>query len=74
MVASQSVIKWCSVSLPCRHSLHVGSISGWILDWKYARLLWPVMALIHVLNMCIAIFKVCLGIAILRFVWPRFVR
>ena len=42
-VASQSVIKWCRVSFVCRHNLHVGSISGFSLDWKYARLLCPVI-------------------------------
>ena len=33
-VASQSVIRWCRVSLACKQSLHVGSISALILDWK----------------------------------------
>ena len=34
VVASQSVIRWCSVSFSCGQSLHVGSISGLSLDWS----------------------------------------
>ena len=38
-----------SVSLACRHSLHVGSISGLSLDWKYVKLFsCPVILLSHV--------------------------
>ena len=36
VVASQSVIRWWSVSLACRQSLDVGSISVLSFDWKYA--------------------------------------
>ena len=36
VVASQSDIRWLRVSLACRHSLHVGSISGLSLDWKFS--------------------------------------
>ena len=49
-VASQSVIRWWRVSLACRHNLHVGSISGLSLDWKYAKLLCPVILLILTLS------------------------
>ena len=54
-MASQSVIIWWRVSLACRHNLHVGPISGLSLDWKYARLLCPVILLIHVLSNCVPI-------------------
>ena len=43
------------VPLACRHNLHVGSISGLRLDWKYAKLLCPVILLIRVLSMCVPI-------------------
>ena len=36
----------------------MGSISGLSLDWKYARLLCPVILLIHVLSMNVPIFKI----------------
>ena len=57
MVASQSAIRWHSDSLAWRHSPQVGSISGLSLDWKYAKLLYPVIVLIHVLSMYVPIFS-----------------
>ena len=59
--ASQSVIRWCKISLDCLHNLQTGSILGFNFDWKYARLLWSIILLIHVL-ICACCYCCCYDI------------
>ena len=54
-VVSQFVMRWCNVSFPCSQSLYVGSISGFSLNWKYAKMLCPFIPFIQAPSIAVPI-------------------
>ena len=60
VVASQSVSRWWSVSLACRHNLHAGSISGLSSDRKYMLSYYVLLYFWSMYSACMCPFSGCI--------------